>query len=59
MTLFELFRKLLEDVVDLLRRRVPHLDILDFLKVRDSDDFRTYPLWERANNSILIIATNS
>ena len=30
------------DVIDMLRKRVPHGDILDFLKVRDSDEMRTY-----------------
>jgi hypothetical protein len=30
----------LEDVVDMLRKRVPHGDILEYLKVKDRD-----PLW--------------
>ena len=30
------------DVIDMLRKRVPHCDILDFLKVRDSDEMRNY-----------------
>jgi len=30
------------DVVDMLRKRVPHCDILDFLKVRDSEEMRNY-----------------
>ena len=33
----------LEDVVEMLRRKVPHLDILDFLKVKDSE-MRNYPI---------------
>jgi len=32
----------LQDVVDMLRKRVPHCDILDFLKVRDSEEMRNY-----------------
>ena len=34
----------LEDVVEMLRKRVPHLNILDFLKVKDSDEMRSYPI---------------
>ena len=34
----------LEDLVEMLRKRVPHLDILDFLKVKDSDEMRSYPI---------------
>jgi len=34
----------LEDVVEMLRKRAPHLDILDFLKVRDNNEFRSYPI---------------
>ena len=29
----------LEDVIQMLRNRVPHSDILDFLKVKDRDGF--------------------
>ena len=35
----------LEDVVDMLRERVPHGDILDFLKVKDSNEFQFRKLW--------------
>jgi predicted nucleic acid-binding Zn-ribbon protein len=31
----------LKDVIEMLRKRVPHSDILDFLKVRDRN-----PLWK-------------
>ena len=34
----------LEDVVDMLRKRVPHGDILDYLKVKDSNEMRSYPV---------------
>ncbi|MGA2957485.1 MAG: hypothetical protein ABSF48_17400 [Thermodesulfobacteriota bacterium] len=34
----------LKDVVEMLRKRVPHGDILDFLKVRDNNEFRSYPI---------------
>jgi len=34
----------LEDVVQMLRKSVPHLDILDFLKVKDSNEMRSYPI---------------
>ena len=33
-----------EDVVDMLRKRIPHLDILDYLRVKDSDEMRSYPI---------------
>jgi len=35
----------LEDVIDMLRRWVPHGDILDFLKVKDSNEFQFRKLW--------------
>ena len=35
----------LEDVVDMLRKRVPHGDILDFLKVKDTNEFQFRKLW--------------
>jgi len=35
----------MEDVIDMLRRRVPHLDILDYLKVKDSNEFQFRKLW--------------
>ena len=34
----------LKDVIGMLRKRIPHLDILDFLKVKDSDEMRSYPI---------------
>jgi predicted RNase H-like nuclease (RuvC/YqgF family) len=35
----------LEDVIDMLRKSVPHGDILDFLKVKDSNQFQFRNLW--------------
>jgi len=35
----------MEDVIDMLRRGVPHLDILDYLKVKDSNEFQFRKLW--------------
>ena len=35
MRAYEALEGKLEDVIDILRKRVPHLDILDFLKVED------------------------
>jgi hypothetical protein len=35
----------LEDVMDMLGKRVPHGDILDFLKVKDSNQFQFEKLW--------------
>ena len=35
----------LEDVVDMLRKQVPHRDILDFLKVKDSNELQFRKLW--------------
>jgi len=35
----------LEDVVDMLRKRVPHLGILDYLKVKDSNEYQFQKLW--------------
>jgi NTP pyrophosphatase (non-canonical NTP hydrolase) len=35
----------LKDVIEKLRERVPHSDILDFLKVKDSDEFQFQKLW--------------
>jgi len=34
----------LDDLIEMLRKRVPHGDILDFLKVRDSGEMRNYPI---------------
>ena len=33
----------LEDVIEMLKKRVPHGDILDFLRVKD-DEMRSYPI---------------
>ena len=35
----------LEDVIDMLRKRVPHGDILDYLKVKDSNEYQFRKLW--------------
>ena len=35
----------LEDVIGMLRKRVPHGDILDFLKVKDSNEYQFRKLW--------------
>jgi len=35
----------LEDLIDKLRKRVPHGDILDFLKVKDSNEYQFRKLW--------------
>jgi chromosome segregation ATPase len=35
----------LKDVIDMLRKRTPHGDILDFLKVKDSNEFQFQKLW--------------
>jgi len=35
----------LKDVIDMLRKRVPHSDILEYLKVRDSNEFQFQKLW--------------
>jgi NTP pyrophosphatase (non-canonical NTP hydrolase) len=35
----------LEDVVEMLRRRVPHGDILAHLKVKDSNEYQFKKLW--------------
>ena len=34
-----------EDIVDMLRKRVPHGDILDYLKVKDSNEYQFKKLW--------------
>ncbi len=33
----------LEDVIEMLKKRVPHGDILEFLRVKD-DEMRSYPI---------------
>ena len=35
----------LEDVIEMLRKRVSHGDILDYLKVKDSNEFQFRKLW--------------
>ena len=35
----------MEDVIDMLRKRVPHSDILDHLKVKDSNEYQFRKLW--------------
>jgi len=35
----------LEDVIEKLRKRRPHSDILDFLRVKDNNDFQFRKLW--------------
>ena len=35
----------MEDVIDMLRRRAPHGDILDYLKVKDSNEYQFRKLW--------------
>jgi predicted RNase H-like nuclease (RuvC/YqgF family) len=35
----------LKDVVEMLRKRISHGDILDFLKVKDSNEFQFRKLW--------------
>lgn len=35
----------LEDVIDMLRKRIPHGDILEYLKVKDSNEFQFQKLW--------------
>ncbi len=42
---FEDLEGKLEDVIEMLRKRVPHCDILDFLKVKDNNEFQFRKLW--------------
>jgi hypothetical protein len=35
----------LEDVMGMLRKRVPHGDILEYLKAKDSNQFQFQKLW--------------
>ena len=35
----------MDDVIEMLGRRVPHGDILDFLKVKDSNEYQFRKLW--------------
>jgi len=34
-----------QDVIDMLRKRVPHGDILDYLKVKDNNEYQFRKLW--------------
>ena len=42
---YEDLRDKLKDVIGMLRKRVPHGDILDYLKVKDSNEFQFRKLW--------------
>jgi hypothetical protein len=42
---YENLKDKLKDVIDKLRKRIPHGDILDFLKVKDSSEFQFRQLW--------------
>jgi hypothetical protein len=42
---YENLKDKLEDVIDKLRKRVPHGDILNFLKVKDSNEYQFRKLW--------------
>jgi len=42
---YEDLKDKMEDVVDMLRKRAPHGDILDYLKVKDSNEFQFRKLW--------------
>jgi predicted RNase H-like nuclease (RuvC/YqgF family) len=42
---YENLKDKLEDVIDKLRKRVPHGDILDFLKAKDSNEYQFRKLW--------------
>jgi hypothetical protein len=42
---YEDLKDKLENVIRMLRKRVPHLDILDYLKVKDSNEFEFQKLW--------------
>ena len=35
----------MDDVIDMLRKRVPHGDILEYLKVKDSNEYQFRKLW--------------
>ncbi len=35
----------MDDVIDMLRKRVPHGDILAYLKVKDSNEYQFQKLW--------------
>ena len=42
---YEDLKDKLEDVIEKLRNRVPHSDILDFLRVKDNNEFQFRKLW--------------
>ena len=42
---YEDLKDKLEDVITMLRKRVAHGDILDYLKVKDSNQFQFKKLW--------------
>jgi predicted RNase H-like nuclease (RuvC/YqgF family) len=42
---YENLKDELDDVIGMLRKRVSHGDILDFLKVKDSNQFQFKKLW--------------
>ena len=42
---FEDLEGKLEDVIEMLRKRIPHGDILDYLKVKDSNEYQFRKLW--------------
>jgi hypothetical protein len=42
---YEDLKDKLGDVIEMLRKRIPHGDILDFLKVKDSNEFQFRKLW--------------
>jgi septal ring factor EnvC (AmiA/AmiB activator) len=42
---YEDLKDKLEDVIAMLRKRVPHGDILEYLKVKDSNEYQFQKLW--------------
>jgi chromosome segregation ATPase len=42
---YEDLKDKLKDVIEMLRRRAPHGDILEYLKVKDSNQFQFRKLW--------------
>ena len=42
---YEDLKDKLEDVIEMLRKRVPHGDILEYLKVQDSNEYLFKKLW--------------
>ncbi len=41
---YEDLKDKLEDVIEMLRKQIPHLDILDYLKVKASNELRSCPI---------------